>query len=224
VVTAIRRGAVALQYGARFGESWFVSEKKSFSASEQDRPDVEARRQAFWGEAAQLARGRLIFLDECGCNTAMTPRYARALIGERALASRPVNRGKNISIIGAVRFSGVVAIRPFEGAINVDKFLSFLERDLLPLTRIGDILIMDNLKVHRDPNVVARIEQAGVRVLFLPPYSPEFNPIELYWACFKRLLRRIEARTRQDLLQAIQTVTARLSLDMRPLFRHCGYA
>jgi hypothetical protein len=119
------------------GKGWFVSQKKSFSASEQDRPDVEARRQAFWNEAASLARGRLIFLDESGCNTAMTPRYARAPVGERAHASRPVNRGKNISIIGAVRLSGVVAVRPFEGAVNVDKLLSYLEHDLLPFTRAG---------------------------------------------------------------------------------------
>jgi transposase len=221
---AIRRGTVALQYGACTGESGLVGEKKSFSASEQDRPDVEARRQAFWDEAAQLARGRLIFIDESGCNTAMTPRYARALVGDRALASRPVNRGKNISIVGAVRLSGVVAIRPFEGAINVDKFLSFLERDLLPFTRAGDIIVMDNLSFHRDPEVVARIRQARVRVLFLPPYSPEFNPIELYWSSFKQMLRRCEARTRQDLLHAIHSVASRLVLNMRPLFRHCGYA
>jgi transposase len=224
MVTALRCSTIALQYGARTGKGRSVGEKKSFSASEQDRPDVEARRQAFWGEAAQLARARLIFLDESGCNTAMTPRYARAPVGERALASRPVNRGKNISIIGAVRLRGVVALRAFEGAINVDKFLRFLERDLLPSTRAGDVLVMDNLKVHRDPHVVARIQQAGVRVLFLPPYSPEFNPIELYWSCFKRMLHRSEARTRQDLLQAIQTVASRLGFDMRPLFRHCGYA
>lgn len=153
----------------------------------------------------------------------MTPRYARALIGERALASRPVNRGKNISIVGAVRLSGVVAISAFEGAINVDKFLCFLERDLLPFTRAGDIIVMDNLSVHRDSRVVARIQQANVRVVFLPPYSPEFNPIELYWSSFKQMLRRCEARTKQDLHEAIHAVANRLSLDMRPLFRHCGY-
>lgn len=153
----------------------------------------------------------------------MTPRYARALIGERALASRPVNRGKNISIVGAVRLSGAVAISSFEGAINVDKFLCFLERDLLPLTRAGDIIVMDNLRVHHDSKVVARILQASVGVLFLPPYSPEFNPIELYWSSFKQMLRRCEARTQQTLHGAIRTVASRLSLDMRPLFRHCGY-
>jgi transposase len=224
VVAAVRCRVVPLQHGARTGESRFVREKKSFIASEQDRPEVEARRQAFWNEVTQLARGRLIFVDESGCNTAMTPRYARAPVGERALGSRPVNRGKNISIVGAVRLHGVVTIRPFEGAINVDKFLRFLERDLLPLTRAGDVVVMDNLSVHRDPEVLARIRQAGLRVLFLPPYSPEFNPIELYWSCFKRQLRRCEARTRQDLQQAIGFVTSRLSINMGPLFRHCGYA
>jgi transposase len=197
--------------------------KKSFSASEQDRPDVEARRQAFWSEVALIPRGRLIFLDESGCNTAMTPRYARAPIGERAQASRPVNRGKNISIVGAVRLRGVVALRSFEGAINVVKFLDFLERDLLPYTRAGDVLVMDNLSIHRDPKVIAKISQAGVRVLFLPPYSPEFNPIELYWSSFKSTLRRFEARTRHELLDAISLTAETLQLNFRSLFRHAGY-
>jgi transposase len=222
--SALWRGALAIEHGARAGESRSLRQKKSFSASEQDRPDVEARRQTFWGEAAQIARGRLIFLDESGCNTAMTPRYARSLVGERAQASRPVNRGKNISIVGAVRLSGVVSVRAFEGSINVAKFLDFLKHDLLPFTRAGDVLVMDNLSVHKDPLVLERITNAAVRVLFLPPYSPEFNPIELYWSSFKSALRRVEARTRGDLLGAIQAVTNKLHLNFSLLFRHCGYA
>jgi len=154
----------------------------------------------------------------------MTPRYARAPIGERAQASRPVNRGKNISIVGAVRLRGVVSVRAFEGSINVAKFLDFLERDLLPYTRFGDVIVMDNLSVHRDPVVLERIANAGVRVLFLPPYSPEFNPIELYWSSFKTALRRLEARNRQDLLDAIRATTAALQLSFRALFRHAAYA
>jgi transposase len=154
----------------------------------------------------------------------MTPRYARSLVGERALASRPVNRGKNISIVGAVRLSGVVSVRAFEGAINVAKFLDFLEHDLLPFTRAGDVLVMDNLSVHKDPLVLERIRNAAVRILFLPPYSPEFNPIELYWSSFKSALRRFEARTRQDLLDAIGSVAHNLHLNFRSLYRHCGYA
>lgn len=224
VVHAIRSGAFALEHGARVGSGRLVDQKKSFSASEQERPDVEARRQAFWGEVALLSRKRLIFVHESGCNTAMTPRYARAPIGERAQASRPVNRGKNISIVGAVRLRGVVATRAFEGAINVTKFLDFLERDLLPYTRKGDVVVMDNLSVHKDPKVIELISRAGVRVLFLPPYSPEFNPIELYWSSFKSTLRRFEARSRQELLAAINATVDMLQLNFRRLFRHAGYA
>jgi transposase len=153
----------------------------------------------------------------------MTPRYARAPIGERAQASRPVNRGKNISIVGAVRLRGVVAIRAFEGSINVAKFLDFLEHDLLPYTRAGDVIVMDNLSVHKDPQVLEKITNAGARVLFLPPYSPEFNPIELYWSSFKSTLRRCEARSRQALLDAIRTTADTLQLNFRSLFRHAGY-
>jgi hypothetical protein len=93
---------------------------------EHQRADVEYKRQAFWDEALFIAPRRLIFLDESGCNTAMRPRYARALVGHRARAYRPVNRGKNVSIIGAIRLGGVIALRSFEGSINAAKFLLFI--------------------------------------------------------------------------------------------------
>lgn len=185
---------------------------------------MEAKRQAYWDEATALSLNRLIFIDESGCNTAMTLRYARAPIGQRAIAYRPVNRGKNVSMIGAIRLRGVVALRSFEGAINAERFLSFMEHDLLPYTRVGDVIVMDNLSVHKDPRVLERIAYAGLRVLFLPPYSPEFNPIELYWSLLKRALRRIGARSRHDLHHAIRSLSRSLTVDFRPLYRHCGYA
>lgn len=191
---------------------------------EHERPDVEAKRQAFWDEATKVPINRLIFIDESGCNTAMTPRYARSPIGQRAIAYRPVNRGRNVSIIGAVRLKGTVALRSFEGAVNAEKFLLFLEHDLLPYTRLGDVLVMDNLSVHKEPRVLERILTAGLRVLFLPPYSPEFNPIELYWSLFKRALRRVEARSREHLHGAIRALSQTLNADFKPMFRHCGYS
>lgn len=129
-----------------------------------------------------------------------------------------------MSIVGAIRLDGVVALRSFEGAINVGKFLSFVEQNLAPRLSRGDVVIMDNLSVHKDASIRAVIESAGARVVFLPPYSPEFNSIEMYWSIFKRALRRAEARTQHDLHRAIQKVRRRMRLSFLPMYRHCGYA
>jgi transposase len=220
---ALRSRTLSVEHGSRARSRRTVVQKKSFSATEQERPEVEARRQAFWDRAVAIPRRGLIFIDESGCNTAMTPRYARAPIGQRATASRPVNRGKNVSIIGAIRLTGVVAVRAYDGAINAVKFLHWLRHNLLPNARPGDVVVMDNLSVHKDPAVLAAIAAAGLHTLFLPPYSPEFNPIELYWSIFKRALRRVEARTHHHLHWAIRTLAKHLRPDVAPLFRHCGY-
>jgi transposase len=154
----------------------------------------------------------------------MTPRYARAPVGERAVAYRPVNRGKNVSMVGAVALRGVVALRSVEGAVNTAKFLRFLRHDLIPHWCPGDVLVMDNLRVHKAPAVRDLLAHHNIRVLFLPPYSPEFNPIEMYWSLFKRILRRVEARTLAELKSAIRSVRRRLSVDFMPLFRSCGFS
>jgi transposase len=107
-------------------------------------------------------------------------------------------------------------------AAPLHEFLDFLERDLLPYTHAGDVIVMDNLSVHRDPQVIEKISHAGV--LLLPPYSPEFKPIELYWSSFKSTLRRFEARSRQELLDAINATVDMLQRNFRYLFRHAGYA
>jgi transposase len=164
-----------------------------------------------------------VFLDESGCNAAMTPKMARAPRGERVEGLKPFNRGDNVSIVGAIRLDGVVALRPYRGAINRLKFRDFVERDLLPQLSCDDVLVMDNLRVHKDPVVLEMFRAAGVRVLFQPPYSPEFNPIEMYWAAFKNALRRCEARAFAPLLTAIQHVRAIVSFPFRGIYAACGY-
>lgn len=218
------RSGVALFDAAHAGASGLLSEKKSLRASEQNRPDVEARRQAFWDEVGHIDIDKLVFIDESGCNTSMTPRYARALVGERAVAYRPVNRGKNVSLIGAIRLQGVVALRSFEGAVNTAKFVQFVQQDLAPRLQRGDVVVMDNLRVHKAPEVRAALAERGISVVFLPPYSPEFNPIEMYWSLFKRRLRRVEARSQHELLAAVRAIRRRLHIDFRPLFQACGFA
>ena len=212
-----------LGHGARLAPRWPHGEKKSFCASERERPDVEERRQEFWDEVGTLPIERLVFLDESGCNAAMTPRYARAPRGERAAGRKPFNRGDNVSIVGAIRLSGVVTVRPYVGAINRAKFRDFVARWLIPELKPGDVLIMDNLSVHKDPTVVGLLEGAGVRVLFQPPYSPEFNPIEMYWSAFKNVLRKHEARSLGAVIAAVLKVRSALNFPFLSMFQACGY-
>jgi transposase len=164
-----------------------------------------------------------VFLDESGCNAAMTPRRARSPRGERVEGSKPFNRGDNVSIVGAIRLSGAVTVRPYVGAINRSKFREFIERWLLPELRVGDVLVMDNLSVHKDPVAIAMLEGAGIRVLFQPPYSPEFNPIEMYWSAFKNALRKCEARSLSALLTSIFQVRAATVFPFLGIFHACGY-
>ena len=153
----------------------------------------------------------------------MTPARAWAPQGERAMAHRPMNWGDNITLIGAVRTTGLVALRPMRGAMKTLDFLDFIARDLVPKLRQRDVVVLDNLRQHRDPSVRLMIENAGARLVYLPPYSPELNPIEPYWSAFKKHLRRLEARTVDALFTAINLVRRR-RIRTRGMFAHCGYA
>lgn len=153
----------------------------------------------------------------------MTPRCAWAPEGERAEAFRPMNWGQNVTLIGAIRTTGVVALHTMRGAMRTMHFLEFVARHLAPRLRAGDVVLLDNLRQHKDPLVRRMIEKAGAEVLYLPPYSPEYNPIEPFWAAFKSHLRRVEARTTEALFAAIAALR-RTRFEMRNFFTHCGYA
>jgi transposase len=221
---SLRTGDESVGDGAIAPASRPHGKKKTFCASERERPDVEAKRQAFWDEVCQIPVERLVFLDESGCNMAMAPRFARAPRGERAPGVRPFNRGDNVSMIGAIRLNGMVTLRPYVGAINYDKFRDFVARWLLPELKRGDVLVMDNLRVHKDPVTLAMLKRAGVRLLFQPPYSPEFNPIETYWSAFKNALRKHEARSLGALIAAIMTLRRKVTFPFPKMFAACGYS
>ena len=145
-----------------------------------------------------------MFLDETGSNITMTRRYGRALRGRPVYGSVPLNRGKNLTVVGAIRADGgLVAWRAIDGAMTGDRFLAFMVEALIPSLRAGDIVVMDNLSSHKTKAVRAAFEAAGVGVLYLPRYSPEYNPIEPArlggagcWSVVKARLRGVGARTR----------------------------
>ncbi len=124
----------------------------------------------------------------------MTRRCARSPEGERAPSKRPGSRGGNISLVGAIRLGGDPTLYPFDGAVDGDRFIYFLDI-LKPTLRNGDVIIMDNCRIHKTPAVKDKIESFGVRPLYLPPYSPELNPIEETWSLTKGVFKSSEART-----------------------------
>lgn len=154
----------------------------------------------------------------------MTPLYSRALVGERAIGKAPRNQGKNLTVCGAIALDGVRAMMAYEGGTTREAFLLFVRKALVPALRRGDVVVMDNLSTHYCHGVREAIEAAGASVVYLPPYSPELNPIEHTWSKLKALLRRIEARTLRTLAAAIAQSSSKITKsDLTGWFANCGY-
>ena len=153
----------------------------------------------------------------------MTRLYGRGEVGKRVYDERPGNKGKNMTLIGAISDEGLIGTMTVTGALDTEAFLVFIEQILLPVLWVGAIIVMDNLPVHYANTAKDLIESVGARVKFLPPYSPDLSPIELCWSKLKEILRSAKARTSQVLDAAI---TAAIELitgdDALSWFQHCG--
>jgi transposase len=166
----------------------------------------------------------LVFVDEMGTNTSLSPLYGWSKKGERAYGSVPRNRGKNTTVLSSMSAEGMGPSLAVEGATNAKVFETYVERVLGPTLRRGQVLVMDNLSAHKGERVRVLIEQRGCEILYLPSYSPDFNPIEEAFSKIKGFLRKVEARSREALLEAIGTALSALSAqDARGFFEHCGY-
>jgi len=165
-----------------------------------------------------------VFIDEFGATTKMTRRYARGPRGQRVVCKTPHGHWKILTTIAALDLNGIRTACCFDGATDTEMFVAFVETFLLPKLKTGQIVVMDNLSAHKSPRVDHLIESVGARVLRLPPYSPDFNPIEMAISKMKSLLRKLARRSMEDLETAIgmamQTITAD---DARGFFTHCGY-
>ena len=167
---------------------------------------------------------RFVFVDECGTNITLTRLYARAPRGERAFGKAPRNWDKNVTLIAALSTEGVGAAMSVEGATDGAAFEAYVKHFLLPNLKEGQVVVMDNLQVHKSKKVGKLIESVGASVLFLPPYSPDFSPIEEAFSKIKAILGSIEARTQQTLVEAIgQALDAVSHKDALGWFSHCGY-
>jgi transposase len=174
--------------------------------------------------ARSLDARRLVFVDEMGTNISLSPVYGWAKKGERAQCSVPRNRGKNTTLLSSMSVEGMGPSLAVEGATNSEVFETYLERVLAPTLRKGQVVVMDNLSVHKGERVRELIEQRGCELLYLPPYSPDFNPIEEAFSKIKGLIRKAEARSRETLLEAIGAAISALSAkDACGFFEHCSY-
>jgi transposase len=166
-----------------------------------------------------------VFVDEMGTNVSLSPLYAWSPKGKRAFGSAPRNWGKNVTLLASITRGGLGPCLAVEGATRREVFEAYLEHVLAPTLKPGQMVVMDNLSAHKGGRVKEIIEGRGCELVYLPPYSPDFNPIEQAFSKVKGILRRAEARTRQALIEAmgwaLYAVSAR---DARGFFSHCGYS
>lgn len=167
---------------------------------------------------------RLVFLDESGVNLSMARSCARSPRGQRALGDVPKNWGDSVTLCAGIALRGLIAPLYLHGSMTGDVFEAYVEQFLVPELLPGDIAILDNLSVHKRASVRQLIEGAGAKLLFLPPYSPDYSPIEPAWSKVKALLRKAAARTYEALLEAVaDALHAVTTRDARGWFGLCGY-
>ena len=188
------------------------------------RPDVVAKRLAFVRRISRIAISRLVFLDESGFNCSMARSHAWVKRGSEYIEPVPMDWGKNLTLIGAIKVTGWALLTTMYGSLNAEGFLSWLRRKLLPKLRPDDVIVMDNLRAHRDPRVVQLCSDFGIRVIYLPPYSPDLNPIEPGWALQKQYVRKHAPRDRHTLRRVARRARYRVTpRHCRNWFAHAGY-
>ena len=199
--------------------SWMDAKKKTISAKEQD----PVAREAWWEQIKDIDIERLVFVDETSTNLAMTRRYARAPRGVRALGSAPRNY-RSSSLVCALSLEGTGEAMVLDRAIDGVAFGVYLRELLCPSLKPGQVVVMDNLSVHKGNKVAGLIEAVGCSLRYLPAYSPDYSPIEPCFSKVKEALRAAEARTNDELIDAIGEALGTVnSSDARGWFGHCGY-
>ena len=197
------------------------SKKRSLGARERDEFLRSAWRVLF---AERVDAERLVFVDEMGANVSLCPIYAWSRKGQRAFGSAPRNWGKNVTLLSSITAEGVGPCLAFGGPTTREVFETYLERVLVPSLKPGRIIVLDNLSAHKGGRVKEIVEARGCELVYLPPYSPDFNPIEQAFSKIKGLLRRAQARTREALIEAMGWALDAVSVrDIRGFFAHCGY-
>jgi len=208
-------------------EAGLVFKKKTLRAREQDRPEVVRRRIGFALARRFVDLQHFVCLDESSAKTNMTRLYGRAPVGERCHFAAPQGHWHTTTLLSAMRCTGIMkeASIVFDGPTDGMVFRGYVEECLAPALKPGDIVLMDNLASHKVSGVLQAIEAAGANLWYLPPYSPDLNPIEKLWSKVKAWLRRVAARTLEDLIAAVgQALAAVQHNECFNYFLSCGYA
>jgi len=186
---------------------------------------VKRQRTLFQKAVKALDVTRFKFLDESSVNLSLTRLYGRAAPDQRVVDQVPLPTGPHTTTLAVIGLTGVTAPLMLSGAVNGTVFYGYITQCVAPTLQPGDVLFMDNLPAHKSAGIEALIEAQGARLIYLPPYSPDFNPIELAWSKVKTTLRRLKARTLPDVIEALnQALLAITSQDIQGWFTHCGYA
>jgi transposase len=213
-----------MRYGCSCGAKGYGS-KKTLFALEQARTDVARRRQRWRGWQAGLDPRRLVFIDETWIKTNMAPLRGWAPRGKRLRGFAPHGHSRTLTFLGALRCDQLTAPCVFDGPINGRCFKAYIEQQLIPVLRPGDIVVMDNLGSHKSATIRQLIQAAGARLWFLPPYSPDLNPIEQAFAKIKHWMRMAQKRTIEDTWRHIGLLTATIQpRECQNYFKNAGYA
>ena len=193
-------------------------------AAEQDRPDVAQKRQRWRTWQRFMDPARFVFLDETGTATNLARRYGRSPSDRRLIAAIPHGHWRTTTFIAGLRQTGVIAPLVLDGPMTGFAFRAYVEQFLAPALAPGDVVVLDNLAAHKVDGVRQAITAASAAILYLPPYSPDLNPIEQLFAKLKALLRKTAARTKHELWQAIGRLLARVPpSECANYLSHCGY-
>lgn len=195
----VRIGHVAL-YSSRRA----YAKKKTFRATERDAESYQRKKREFLAQIESVPVKNRVYLDEAGSNLAMTPTRAWSQKNQRAYDKRPAARGGNLSIVGALKISGMQSLYAYDGPVDTNRFIAFLETQLLAKLDCQDVLIMDNSSIHHAKLFKTWVEQKSLKVLYLPPYTPEFNPIEEAWFPIKNHFRSKKSRTIHDYVDSLK--------------------
>ena len=186
---------------------------------------MKRQRTRFKKAVAELEVERFKFLDESGVNLSLTRLYGRAAPDQRVVDSAPQPSGSQTTTLAVIGLTGITAPLVLSGAVNGPVFHGYVQQCVVPTLQPGDIVFMDNLPAHKVAGIETLIEACGAHLIYLPPYSPDFNPIELAWSKVKTILRRLQARTFPDLVEALKQALCAITLqDIQGWFVHCGYA